>query len=105
MAGSWPQAHGDAINMENSLELSTTVVRFYQQQQQQAQLLQKQQQQQQQPTNKSTAIRVLHKWKSKLWQRRFRWNQFEMTSFFSFVASYVFFGDKSVQVKVINFVK
>ena len=33
--------------MENSLELSTTVVRFYQQQQQQEQLLQQQQQQQQ----------------------------------------------------------
>ena len=34
--------------MENSLELSTTLVRFYQQQQQQEQLLQHQQQQQQQ---------------------------------------------------------
>ena len=32
MAGS---SHGDAISMENSLELSTAVVRFYQQQQQQ----------------------------------------------------------------------
>ena len=41
-----PQSHGDAINMENSLELSTTVARFYQQQQQQGQLLQQQQQQQ-----------------------------------------------------------
>ena len=28
MAGSRPQSHGDAISMENSLELSTTVVRF-----------------------------------------------------------------------------
>ena len=46
MAGSRPQSHGDAISMENSLELSTTVVRFYQQQQQQGQLLQQQQQQQ-----------------------------------------------------------
>ena len=46
MAGSRPQSHGDAISMENSLELSTTVVRFYQQQQQQEQLLQQQQQQQ-----------------------------------------------------------
>ena len=46
MAGSWPQSHGDAISMENSLELSTTVVRFYQQQQQEGQLLQQQQQQQ-----------------------------------------------------------
>ena len=45
MAGSRPQSHGDAISMENSLELSTTVVRFYQQQQQQGQLLQQQQQQ------------------------------------------------------------
>ena len=51
MAGSRPQFHGDAINMENSLELSTTVVRFYQQQQQQGQLLQQQQQQQQQQIN------------------------------------------------------
>ena len=56
-------------------------------------------------TNKSTATTVLHKWKSKLWRRRFRWDQFEITSFFSFVASYAFFGDKSVQVKVINFIK
>ena len=47
MAGSRPKSHGDAISMENSLELSTTVVRFYQQQQQQEQLLQQQQQQQQ----------------------------------------------------------
>ena len=47
MAESRPQSHGDAISMENSLELSTTVVRFYQQQQQQEQLLQQQQQQQQ----------------------------------------------------------
>ena len=43
MAGSRPQSHGDAISMENSLELSTTLVRFYQQQQQQEQLLQQQQ--------------------------------------------------------------
>ena len=48
MAGSRPKSHGDAISMENSLELSTTVVRFYQQQQLQGQLLQQQQQQQQQ---------------------------------------------------------
>ena len=49
MAGSRPQSHGNAINMENSLELSTTtLVRFYQQQQEQEQLLQQQQQQQQQ---------------------------------------------------------
>ena len=34
MAGSRPQSHGDAISMENSLELFTTLVRFYQQQQQ-----------------------------------------------------------------------
>ena len=44
MAGSRPQSHGDAISMENSLELSTTVL--YQQQQQQEQLQQQQQQQQ-----------------------------------------------------------
>ena len=48
MVGSRPQSHDDAISMENSLELSTTVVRFHQQQQQQGQLLQQQQQQQQQ---------------------------------------------------------
>ena len=48
MVGRRPQSHGDAISMENSLELSTTVVRVYQQQQQQGQLLQQQQQQQQQ---------------------------------------------------------
>ena len=34
MAGSRSQSHSDAISMENSLELSTTVARFYQQQQQ-----------------------------------------------------------------------
>ena len=48
MAGSRPQSHSDAISMENSLELSNTVVRFYKQQQQQGQLLRQQQQQQQQ---------------------------------------------------------
>ena len=46
MAGSRSQSHSDAISMENSLELFTTVARFYQQQQQQGQLLQQQQQQQ-----------------------------------------------------------
>ena len=45
MAGSQPQSRGDAISMENSLELSTTLVCLYQQQQQQEQLLQQQQQQ------------------------------------------------------------
>ena len=48
MTGSRPQSHGDATSMENSSELSTTLVRFYQQQQQQEQLLLQQQQQQQQ---------------------------------------------------------
>ena len=48
MAGSRPQSHGDVISMENSLEMSTTLVCLYQQQQQQEQLLQQQQQQQQQ---------------------------------------------------------
>ena len=43
IAGSRPQSHGDAINME----LSTMLLRFYQQQQQQTQLLQQQQPQQQ----------------------------------------------------------
>ena len=37
MAGSQPQSHGSAVRMENSLELSATVVRFYQQQQHQQQ--------------------------------------------------------------------
>ena len=49
MARSQPQSHGDAISMENSLKLPTTVVRFYQQQQQQGQLLQQEQQINQQP--------------------------------------------------------
>ena len=49
MAGSRPQSRDNAITMENSLELSTTVVRFHQQQQ--GQLLQQQQQQQQQQIN------------------------------------------------------
>ena len=106
MAGSRPQSHGNAISMENSLDYCCTFL----------------------PTatttwtttaaaaavaatttatatNKSTATTVLHKWKSELWRQRFRWGQFKMTSFFSFVASYAFFGDKSVQVKVINFIK
>ena len=55
-------------------------------------------------TNKSTATTVLLKWKSKLWRPRFRWDQFETTSFFSFVTSTLFFGNKSVQVKLINFI-
>ena len=46
MAGSQPQSHGNAINMENNLQLSAALVRYYQQQQQQEQLLQQQQQQQ-----------------------------------------------------------
>ena len=39
MAGSRPHSQGDAISMENNLELSTTLARFHQQQQQQEQLL------------------------------------------------------------------
>ena len=47
MVGGRPQSLGDAISMENSLEMSTTLVCLYQeQQQQQEQLLQQQQQQQ-----------------------------------------------------------
>ena len=45
MAGSRPQLNGNAISLENSLELSATLVCFYQQQQQQEQLPQQQQQQ------------------------------------------------------------
>ena len=30
MTGSPPQSHGDTIRIENSLEMSTTFVRFYQ---------------------------------------------------------------------------
>ena len=44
MAGSRQQSHGDAMSMGNSLELSSTLVRFYQQQQQQQEQLLKQQQ-------------------------------------------------------------
>ena len=47
MAGSRPQSRGNAINLENNLQLPTTLVRFYQQQQHQKQILQQQQQQQQ----------------------------------------------------------
>ena len=44
MAGnSRPKSHCDVISMENSLELSATLVRFYQQQQQQEQQQQQQQ--------------------------------------------------------------
>ena len=46
MAGSRSQSHGNAISMENSLELSTTLVCLYQQQQQQEKLLQQQQKEQ-----------------------------------------------------------
>ena len=56
MARSRPQSRDDAISMENSLELSTTGVRFYQQQQQQGQLLQHQQQQQQQISSSHSSI-------------------------------------------------
>ena len=42
MAESRPQSHGESISIENSLELSTTLVCLYQQQQQQEQLLQQQ---------------------------------------------------------------
>ena len=56
-------------------------------------------------TNKSTATTVLLEPKSKLWRRRFRRHQFKTTSFFSFVASNAFFGDKSGQVKLINFIR
>ena len=53
--------------------------------------------------NKSTATTVSLIRESKLWRQRFRWDQFETRSFFSFVASHAFFGDKSLQVKGINF--
>ena len=46
MVGSRSKFHGNAISMENSLELSTTLVCLYQQQQQQEKLLQQQQKQQ-----------------------------------------------------------
>ena len=54
MADSQPQSRGDAISMENSLEISTTLLRFYQQLPQQEELMQQQQlqeitQQSQQP--------------------------------------------------------
>ena len=90
--------------MENSSELSTTVARFYQEQQQQGQLLQQQQQQQQQQEihqqpqeyyineNQNCDDEDLDKTNSK--------------SHLSFLCCFIrFFGDKSVQVKVINFIK
>ena len=46
MAESRSQSHGDAISMENNLELSTTLICLYQQQEQQEELLQQQQQKQ-----------------------------------------------------------
>ena len=100
MAGSRPQSHGDAISMENSLKLSTTLVCLYQMQQQQEQLLQQQQQQlqiNQQPEqrylneNQNCDNEGLNETNSK-------------PPFFSFVASQAFFGDKLVQVKLINFI-
>ena len=35
MTDSQPQSHGNGISLENSLELSTTLVRFFQKHQQQ----------------------------------------------------------------------
>ena len=93
MAGSRPQSHGYAISMENSLELSTTVVRFYQQQQQQWQLLQQQQQQQQQQINQQPQQYYINENQNcddKDFDETMWWDQFEITSFFSFFASYVF---------------
>ena len=55
-------------------------------------------------TKKLTATAVFLKWKSKLWRWIFIWDQFENSSFVSFVASYAFFGDKSVQTKVVIFI-
>ena len=104
MAGSRPQFHGNAINMENSLELSTTHVCLYQQQWQHEQL-QITTNKSTITTNKSTATTMLLKWKSKLWRRTFRWGQFESTGFFSFASSHAFLCNKSVQTKVINFIK
>ena len=103
MAGSRPQSHGDAISMENSLELSTTLLSSTTTTTTTGTTTAAATTTA--TTNKSTARTVLLKWKSKLWRRRFRWAQFETLSFFSFVASYAFFGDKSVQVKVIDFIK
>ena len=54
-------------------------------------------------TNNATATTVLHKLKSKLRRRRFRWDQFVIIFFFSFVASDAFFGNKSVKAKVHSF--
>ena len=46
MAESRPQSHGIPISMENSLELSTTLLCLHKQQQEQEQLMQQQEQQQ-----------------------------------------------------------
>ena len=61
MVGRRSQSHGNAINMENSLELSTTVAGFYQQQQQQGQLLQQQQQLKQQQINQQPQQHYINK--------------------------------------------
>ena len=75
MAGSQPQSHGNAINTENNLQLLRLSVftnsnnnsnNYYSN------------------SNKNkyaTATTVLHKWKSKLWRRRFRWDQSYRNSF------------------------
>ena len=93
MVGSRKQSHGDAISMENSFELSTTLVRFYQQQQQQEQLLLQQQQQQQQQQqyfineNQNCDDEDLDETNSKPHPS------------FPLLLHTLFFGDKSVQVK------
>ena len=101
MVGSRPQSLGDTISMENSLELSTTtLVHFYQQQQQQGQLLQ---QQQQQINQQSQQFYINENQNSD--NEDFDETNSEPHLSFPFVASYASSGDKSMQVKVINFSK
>ena len=61
MAGSRPQSHGDAIGMENSLELSITCCKFLATTTTIGETAAAAT-----TANKSTATTVLHKWKSKL---------------------------------------
>ena len=81
--------------MDPSLELSTTVVRFYQKQQLQGQLLrqQKQKQQQQQKIDQQPQQYYINENQNcddKDFDETMWWDQFEIKSFFPFVASYVF---------------
>ena len=104
MGESQPQSHGDVVSRENSLELSTTLVCFYEQQQQQKQLLQQQQQQQQQQQiNRQPQQFYINE------NQNCNDEDLDETNWrphlFFLCCVIRFFDDKSVQVKVINFIK